>query len=278
MRSQVRSQAEWGAGARGGSKCQLHTAGPEFEAYIAEEGSQIWRGSLTVVYKDDSDFNSAVQSCRELAKAPDFAASKLSVGPDQRGLPVAITCPFGNSFLLRVASLEERDGLGPESGSRDGSENSVALGIAGASLPCKRGTARRIADFYLRYLGMPSEEIEGGVRVRGTCQFLDFEETDGDLPPYTGDHICIYIADFKTCFERLSEAGLVWINPRFTHLDATSNGNWDEACQYKQFRFKAITAPDGEVLLEQEHEVRMVDHGSCPLAAHVRDPHRCLKP
>ncbi len=37
------------------------------------------------------------------------------------------------------------------------------------------------------------------------------------------------------------------MNPRFTYLDATTNGNFEEATRYKQFRFKSIVTPDGEV-------------------------------
>jgi hypothetical protein len=40
-----------------------------------------------------------------------------------------------------------------------------------------------------------------------------------------------------------------------------------EQLVYKQFRFKEIVDEDGSLLLEQEHEVRMTAHPSCPLKA-----------
>ena len=34
-----------------------------------------------------------------------------------------------------------------------------------------------------------------------------------------GEHMAIYIDDFAGCFERLLAKGLIWVNPRFLHLD-----------------------------------------------------------
>ena len=42
--------------------------------------------------------------------------------------------------------------------------------------------------------------------------------------------------------------------------------------KYKQFRFKSILGQDGRVIMEQEHEVRMVEHPSFPLGACVEKP------
>jgi len=37
----------------------------------------------------------------------------------------------------------------------------------------------------------------------------------------TGDHFCFYLSNLKTWFERCRDAGVVWVNPRFIHLDET---------------------------------------------------------
>jgi len=94
-------------------------------------------------------------------------------------------------------------------------------------------------------------------------QTIEFIEEDGELPPYTGDHFCFYITDFKKAFDRCKELGLVWINPRFTHLDKTES--YEDALIYKQFRIRDIVGKSGELLIRQELEIRMVDHHAYPL-------------
>jgi hypothetical protein len=37
----------------------------------------------------------------------------------------------------------------------------------------------------------------------------------------TGDHFCFYLSDLKTWFDKCRAEGIVWVNPRFTHLDET---------------------------------------------------------
>ncbi len=89
--------------------CQFHTSGPEDEPYIAEEGPQIWRGEITIVYQDHHAVDAAVLRLRELQGSV-LASTKLatpqgwSANSDQRS--TLITCPFGNRFILRAASDE----------------------------------------------------------------------------------------------------------------------------------------------------------------------------
>jgi hypothetical protein len=97
--------------------CQFHTSGPEDEPYIAEEGPQIWRGEITIVYQDQHAVDAAVQRLRELQGDSILASTKLATPPawsaesDQRS--ALITCPNGNRFLLRAASEEVRTDSAP---------------------------------------------------------------------------------------------------------------------------------------------------------------------
>jgi len=91
------------------------------------------------------------------------------------------------------------------------------------------------------------------------------EETDGVDGKELGEHVAIYIGDFAGCFDRLLARGLIFVNPRFEHLDKSTT--LEEAWHYNCFRFKDIIDPStGRKLFELEHEVRSTGHKSCPLA------------
>ena len=84
--------------------------------------------------------------------------------------------------------------------------------------------------------------------------------TEADLQRMRGVHICIYVAAFQSLYERLSARGLIWTNPRFTHLDSCDS--WDEAQASRTLRFKHLVNGDkSETLYEMEHETRSLRHG-----------------
>lgn len=147
---------------------------------------------------------------------------------------VEATCPWGN----RVRVYE------PDA-ARFGR---VTLGIPYVEFDVPVGTARAIADFYPRFIGIPAELKNGDGTVArakvGKDQYLQFRETDRKQPEFDGHHVQIYITDFSGPYRRLIERGLVS----------------QEDNQY-QYRFKDIVDPaDGRHLFTVEHEVRSATH------------------
>jgi len=250
-----------------GGMCQFHTAGPENEPAIKEEGSQIWRGAISIVYPTQEACDTAVQRLERIKGTEVMAQSKLALRPAAQGGASLVTCPFGNSFLLRQAVGAELHGLGPSVGQRASSDKSAPLGVASISLTCPAGTAKHIATFYSSVLGMAvgGEDRRAVVSSASGAQTIQYVEVGAgeELPKYTGDHLCVYVSDYEAVFERCLAAGVVWVNPRFTHLDKSET--LEEAWHYKQFRFKDIPGPDGTVIYTQEHEVRTIEHPSCPI-------------
>lgn len=99
-----------------------------------------------------------------------------------------------------------------------------------------------------------------------SSQTLLFRETDDvDLPKYDGHHIALYVgdnaADFEQAFKNVVDAGVLWINPRFS--DKVMNLN--TAKKWKQFRFKDIVDLEtGKTIFELEHECRSREHEAWP--------------
>ena len=50
-----------------GPLCQFHTASPTHEAYISAEGPQIWRGQITIAYRE-RELHAAVERLQELVR------------------------------------------------------------------------------------------------------------------------------------------------------------------------------------------------------------------
>lgn len=99
-----------------------------------------------------------------------------------------------------------------------------------------------------------------------SSQTLLFRETDNvDIPKYDGHHIALYVgdnaADFEQAFKNVLDAGVLWINPRFS--DKVMNLN--TAKKWKQFRFKDIVDLEtGKTIFELEHECRSREHEAWP--------------
>lgn len=236
-----------------GALTQFHTPSPENEAYIGSEGAQRWRGSVELLYADGDSLAAAEERLGALG----FPVSEHVVA----GL-------HGNEFLLRVADAAEVKLLGTESGARPGSEKSSCVGMRGATLNVPPGTAEKGARFYETVLGFATERLSetswavcGGP---GKAQRLVLKEEEKSTGKEVGEHMAIYIGDYEGCFNRLLERGLIFVNPRFKHLDASTN--LEEALRDSCFRFKnVVDLETGQLLFELEHEVRNVHHKSCPL-------------
>lgn len=248
-----------------GALTQFHTPSPENEAGL-KGGAQRWRGEVQLLYRDEAALLAAQRRLELLKGEPGFEDSQLQVGAFDGAL-MTVTCPYGNIFSLRVATAQQLAALSPQQGVRPGSEASTCLGMGGVVLKVPPGTAQRGACFYTEVFGCGSRELRpGSWAVLGGPdgqQQLILEEAADASGRELGEHIAIYVKDYAGCFERLLEKGLIWVNPRFVHLDKSTT--LEEAWKYSTFRFKDIVELDsGEKLFELEHEVRTVMHKSCP--------------
>ena len=148
---------------------------------------------------------------------------------------IEATCPWGNTFRC-YAPDRERFG-------------DIQLGMPYIALDVKKGAAEGIGRFYSRIIGVPVQQEKGSngasVKVKvGKNQHLIFNEVPGELPPYDGHHIQIYLVNFSGPHKQLCERGLVY----------------EESDQW-QYRFKQIVDPDtNEPLHELEHEIRSITH------------------
>lgn len=208
---------------------------------------------------------------------------------------MTVTCPWGNTFHLYDISIDKDvDTSDPLEASpqkmvnlhREGSiygSHRMAVrgqpGIRAVEISCAKGTSAKIAQFYKTFLGcavVPHSSSDTttnsiydavAVSVGPGVQLLFVENedlTNEHCERMKGVHICIYIPNFKSTYETLQRQGLIWTNPRFTHLDSCDT--WEEAYESRTFRFKDIvdvdeTAGSGRMLLELEHETRPMMHG-----------------
>jgi hypothetical protein len=147
---------------------------------------------------------------------------------------VEATCPWGNRIRVYEPDAAR---FGP-----------ITLGMPYVEFDVPPGTAKGIAAFYPKIMGIPASLQNGdGTLARakvGKEQYLQFRETDRKHPDFDGHHVQIYITDFSGPYRRLLERGLVS----------------REDNQY-QYRFMDIVdLADGRHLFTIEHEVRSATH------------------
>lgn len=261
-----------------GALTQFHTPSPTNEAYIGSTGAQRWRGDIELLYRDAAGVRAAAESVGELRGQEGFLNSRLnsrSLG-DVDGEPVvAVTGPYGNAFTLRVAEPSRCAALAPVDGARPGSDRSWCVGLGAVTLRIPPGTAAPGARFYAEVFGFRTEELAGGcswavVGGPAGAQRLILEEHADATGEELGEHVAIYIGDFAGCFERLRSRELIFVNPRFAHLDSSTT--LEEAYHFSCFRFKDIVDPaTGAKLFQLEHEVRNTAHKSCPPALRAEE-------
>jgi hypothetical protein len=135
----------------------------------------------------------------------------------------------------------------------------------------------KIAQFYEYALDAAVSVVQDGsyrVAIIGVgsvssdgrpSQCLLFREIDDEIPPYDGHHVALYVGqnsqDFCQIFKQIEQAGIVWVNPRFTDKATNLSG----AKKWNQFRFKdLLDLKTGKIIYTLEHEVRSVDHEAWP--------------
>ena len=142
-------------------------------------------------------------------------------------------------------------------------------GIRAVEIACKKGTVDKIAQFYETHLGctviksnsMEHQAISVSVGPGVQIAFIENDViTNEHFEMMNGVHLCIYVASFKNVYDTLQPKGLIWTNPRFTHLDSCDT--WEEAVASRTLRFRDILDVDtSEKVLELEHETRPMTHG-----------------
>jgi hypothetical protein len=201
------------------------------------------RGCVGVVVPDLDALLRRLERVSRALAGTQFEVSWSGSG-DERS--VEVTCPWGNR--LRCEAPGRR-------------LPTMNLGIAYVELDVRPGTAAGIGRFYEQAFGVRGlREVEDEERVArvpvGAGQQLVYRETDGEIPPYDGHHLQVYVADFSGPYRWLLERGLV-----------------SEESDQHQYRFVSIVDPQGGApLTELEHEVRSLRH---PLYARPllnRDP------
>lgn len=183
-----------------------------------------------------------------------------------------ITGPTGAVFLARERDESARDTRGYHPGPA-----SWCIGIPFVELRCPVGSSPGIARYYRHYIGAEAEVMAPGVaKVScGPAQHLVFVEDEaceaGAGAAYQeqdyGLHVCIYLRDHAGPMRKLWQDDLLWGNPRFYGLDRSLG--------LSQFRCKDIvdpldTARPRRVLLELEHEVRVLEHNTSPFRSGPR--------
>jgi hypothetical protein len=156
-----------------------------------------------------------------------------------------VTCPWGNHFHC----------TGPTEGF------GATFGVPYIDFAVPPGSANRIAQFYgsVMRAKVHVDELAGrpaAVVQAGADQSIVFREQAGELGPYDGHHLAVYIADFSGPHEELLARGLV-----------------TEESNEHQYRFTDIVDPEtGGVLYTLEHEVRSLRHPMYQRPLVNRDP------
>ena len=207
--------------------------------HLAENGdpSQRVTGSIGLVVPSVDRIRQRARSALEEDEA--FRGTCFEILHDD-GATLSLSCPWGNVIHLYDETTEAAN-LQPISdsphkmvkfhaeGGTYAPERMAVRGQPGIryiEIACRKGTASGLADFYRDMLGCQvSTPLEGqAVVCVGPGVHLAYIEdetlTDSDEDTQRGVHICIYVNNFRSLYQRLSAKNLIWTNPRFTHLDS----------------------------------------------------------
>ena len=192
---------------------------------------QVIPGEIGLVVPDLGELQARLKAVQDQLAGTRFDWSVE--GDDQ----VVVTCPWGNRLRCHAPAP------------RFGTE---ILGIPYVEFWVRPGAADPIARFYREALGAPGVVSAAGrhqvARVAvGRAQWLDFRETDGEIRPYDGHHIQVYVANFSGPYGWLRSHSLI-----MEDVDVVAH----------QFRFKTLVDPEnnGEGVFTLEHEVRSLRH------------------
>jgi len=217
----------------------MHVNIGEHQFHVPTRTPQVVGGHIGLVVPDLAKVEKQLESVKE-----QLAHTHLAWHREADYL--AVTCPWGNE--IRCYAPSERF---PE----------MRLGMPYIEIQVKPGAAAGIARFYEQVIGAPAEVEDRGdgpaaLVHMGRNQTLVFQETQGEIRPYDGYHVAVYVGNFSGPY--------TWLKDR---------GHLTEDIRNHQFRFQAIVDPEsGETLHELEHEVRNLHHPQFRRVLVNRDP------
>lgn len=196
--------------------------------------------------------------------------------------PAALEVKSPTGVRIHIHSIDKRAWLTPhgwmdcQSAAKEGvglpsDSPSVCMGIPYIRLHCNSGTAAALCRFYDAVFSTGAELRQGSLGDEcwvpiGTDQWLIYEEQKpGELVPYDGYHVAIYINGFVEAYRKAKALGVVWNNPRFPQFSYDVE---EDSIKHNEFRILRLLDPkDGKELLKMEHEVRSLAHpGFCARA------------
>uniref|UniRef100_A0A7S1A376 VOC domain-containing protein n=1 Tax=Noctiluca scintillans TaxID=2966 RepID=A0A7S1A376_NOCSC len=239
--------------------------GPHTQFHLPQETpAQIWRGTVTIAYTPEGLAGTRMRLDEFCASVCEAVEIRAVCGA------LAVTGPWG-TFTCREAS-EMEAAMAKLPTRRPNTDATTRLGVVGivaVSLPLASGTAADVARFYEETFGFSAKVSEAtGVRqvvvsggpVENSQEIRFYELEEGAaVPSYVGDHFCIYVGDFESCFERCQERGVLYVNPRFTWLDDSKT--LEQAQHWQAFRILEVKSASGDsTLFMEEHEIRSRRH------------------
>lgn len=241
--------------------------------HLAENGEPAQRiaGSIGLVVPSLDTLRDRIAAAQEVLKDTLF-----KIESDTSDC-ITLTCPWGNrihvysvqddTLTSTLSTPRKMENLHAHGGAYGSHRMAVrgSPGIRYIEIACPPNTAGAIARFYREMIRCTIMETDDkAVVCVGPGVHLAFVEntnlSESDMRDMQGVHVCFYADDFEGLYHRLADKGLIWTNPRFTHLDSCDT--WEEAAASRTLRFKdVIDLETGEKILELEHETRPLRHG-----------------
>lgn len=241
--------------------------------HLAETGGSAQRvaGSIGLVVPSLDTLRERIKDAEEVLKDTQFAIES------DTGDCIILTGPWGNRFHIysvendsltsTVSTPRKMENLHANGGAYGAHRMAVrgGPGIRYIEVACPPQKSGAIARFYREMCGCTVMETKDkAVVCVGPGVHLVFTESndlsESDTREMEGVHVCFYADDFENLYKKLSDRGLIWTNPRFTHLDSCDT--LEEAIASRTLRFKdVIDLETGEKILELEHETRPLRHG-----------------
>jgi catechol 2,3-dioxygenase-like lactoylglutathione lyase family enzyme len=265
-----------------GKSFHVNLGQQQFHLAANGDSAQIVSGSLGLAVPDVATVRTRL--AQALSKEV-YATTRLALLADDDDC-LSLTCPWGNTFHLYgvsddtklataapLATPMKMVNLHSQGGTYGAHRMAVRgqPGIRFVEIACPPTTAAAVASFYRDVLHCTVQELvaddgrASAVVCVGPGVHLVFVEHPHDMPTtlstaMEGVHICLYTAEFAQLYQRLTDRGLIWTNPRFVHLDRCDT--FEEAYASRTLRFRHVVDVDNDrKLLELEHETRPLRHG-----------------
>eukprot|EP01059_Diplonema_ambulator_P035793 TRINITY_DN858_c1_g1_i2.p1 TRINITY_DN858_c1_g1~~TRINITY_DN858_c1_g1_i2.p1 ORF type:complete len:269 (+),score=62.17 TRINITY_DN858_c1_g1_i2:62-868(+) len=220
----------------------------QFHLPVSE--GQDWRGVVEVGYGTEQECVSVLERAKEMGYDVEDGVVKGLGGTDIK-IVVGDDCEAVMDRGIRKGAV-----IGP----------GRPIGIVGCTIDAPPGSAQKIARFYRNLFNFqvhtPTPTVCTIPCGPLNTQHITFTETPCPRP-YSGEHLCIYISNLIPAYRNCAKQGIIWVNPRFIHIEAARTE--DEAMATHGFRIiNIVDLETKEVLMELEHEVRGPGHKAFP--------------